>query len=81
MSKHWILIVGVVLFAVGCERYESGKSLKNETPNAESAAVKKLDLEKPIAVAKLDAHQVLDGAIAAAKADDKALFVHFGADW
>ncbi len=29
----------------------------------------------------LDANQVLAGAIALAKADNKALFVHFSADW
>ncbi len=31
--------------------------------------------------AKLDAHKVLDDAIAAAKTEDKALLVHFTADW
>ncbi len=30
---------------------------------------------------KVDAHQVFDEAVAAAKADNKALFVHFTAKW
>lgn len=55
---------------------------KDETKKAkpETATEGKAELAKD-ADAKLDAREVLSDAIAVAKSDNKAVFVHFTADW
>ena len=85
MKMHWIIVLALLVISTGCDQQAADRALK-EAKAAEAEA--KLALEanadsiaKTETSAKLDARKVLDDAIAAAKADDKALLVHFTADW
>ena len=91
MTKYWTLILILPLLAVGCYQQEAKRNLED----AEAAQSKVIPAAKIVPVEEamntgtqtarpepdVDARDVLQEAISAAKADDKALFVHFGADW
>ncbi len=82
------MIAGLSLsFAVGCAKEDPGGKVGNsdksnsaiaDQPATDANADKKAETS-PEAMPK--ASVVLANAIAAAKAGDKALFVHFTADW
>ncbi len=62
---------------------KAADSAKHATKEMAKNATDKVDAatEKTETSAKLVAKNVLDEAIATAKTEDKALFVHFTADW
>ncbi len=92
MSKRSKIAVALFLFATGCSQ-QAGNQPANETEMDGSTsipAIKILSREEALQAAtetrlestpKPDAQGILDRAIAAAKAEDKALLVHFSADW
>lgn len=58
------------------------KLAEDQHPLSESNVSEAQDSDSQLeTISKLDANQVLHDAIAAAKADNKALLVHFSADW
>ena len=130
MKAHWMIVLALLVFAVGCDqkqkaedeaRYaeqdakvaeavkkqkrgsmtkpEEGSGAAPADAGKDDAAKKSDDAETPESKdntdetdsgeseektetsSKLNAKTVLDEAIAAAKADNKALFVHFTAQW
>jgi len=60
---------------------DSKAETEPETKPAESEPAETAKTETKEPAEELTARTVLDNAIAKAKADDKALFVHFSADW
>ena len=124
MKKHWMIVLALLVFAVGCDEQKKAEeaaqqaaqnakvaeAIKNQKRGAmtkpSEGPAKPADsedadfdsTEKPDSEAKEEegkensdektetsaqplASDVLNEAIAKAKADDKALFVHFTADW
>ena len=71
MNRHWLMVIAVLVIAAGCDHQSAPSVPQSETVDSE------MKTETSI---KQDARQVLNDAIAAAKADDKALFVEFSAD-
>ena len=90
MTKYWTLLLILPWLAIGCSR----QSANQELEEAEAAkpkvipAAKIVPLEEAMATGTqtvkpepdVDAREVLQEAISVAKADSKALFVHFSAD-
>jgi len=62
----------------GSKPTKDSEAPADSEPQAKGEATTKADTA---ASPKVDAQEVFAAAIAAAKADDKALFVHFTADW
>lgn len=92
MLRHYLIVLTLLLIVLGCDQQAAREQTnKSEIDKPESIpATKILSLEEAQLVAtetrltstpKPDARQVLEAAIAAADADNKALFVYFSADW
>jgi hypothetical protein len=94
MNKAWLVVLALLIAATGCDKgKEAETALKNAKKAAESAKHATKEMAKDVkdevddaveqteTSAKLVAKNVLDEAIATAKTEDKALFVHFTADW
>lgn len=92
MTKHWILFIFSLVFTIGCDQQAANKA-SNEAKIAESKsipatpiltredAIKASTETRLESTPKPDARAILTQAVATAKADDKALLVHFSADW
>ena len=92
MTKHWTLLLILLVIAIGCDQQAANQALEEaKTVEANTIpATKILTREEAMKAStetrlestpKPDARKILAQAVATAKADDKALLVHFSADW
>lgn len=99
MTKHWTLVLIVLVLATGCDQQAANQTLDEAKAAAAEAkiseaktipATKILTREEAMKAStetrlestpKPNARKILAQAVATAKADDKALLVHFSADW
>lgn len=92
MTRRWTIVLFSLLFSFGCDQQAANKTL-DESKTAEPQtipatpiltredAIKASNKTRQESTPKPDAHVILKEAVATAKADDKALLVHFSADW
>ena len=92
MNKNWTLLLILPCLAIGCNQQAANQALE-DAKQAESKVIKAAKIvpaeeamktgtqTKARPVPDVDAREVLQEAISVAKAEDKALFVHFSADW
>ena len=92
MTKKWTLLFILPWIAIGCDQQAANEAL-DEAKSTESATIPAMKISpaedamangtqttaQPLPTP--DAREVLSEAISVANADDKALFVHFSADW